>query len=140
MLLSKGLNFGIYTLYPNIIEVQKKFENLHQEILSTLDHNQRTEFKRILLNLYSKCKSSHSHLRKHDVTGLSKEKFVLDSLRKEKSIIVSKPAKAKGEQFLTNATTLLKWDHFYKIKRFSNQLNLMIILANFQNFKDFFTD
>ena len=96
MLLSKGLNFGIYTLYLNLIEVQKKFENLHQEILSILDHNQRTEFKRILLNLYSKCKSSHFHLRKHDVTGLSKEeKLALDSLRKDKSIIVSKPAKAK---------------------------------------------
>ena len=96
MLLSKGLNFVIYTLYLNLIEVQKDFENLYQEILSTFDHNQGTKFERILLNLYSKYKSSCFHLRKHDVTGLSKEKLALDSLRKDKSIIVSKLAKAKG--------------------------------------------
>ena len=54
MLLSKGLNFGIYPLYLNLIKVQKEFENLYQEICSILDHNQRTEFKRFLLNLYRK--------------------------------------------------------------------------------------
>ena len=49
MLLSKGLNFGIYPLYLNLIEVQKEFENLYQEIRSILDHIQRTEFKRFCL-------------------------------------------------------------------------------------------
>ena len=92
MLLSKGLNFGIYPLYLNLIEVQKEFENLYQEIRFILNYNQQTEFTQILLNLYSKYKLSYFHMEKHEVTRLSKEeKLALDSLRKDKSITVSKP-------------------------------------------------
>ena len=69
MLLSKGLNFGIYLLYLNLIEVQKEFENLYQEIRSILNYNQQTEFKRILLNLYCEYKLSYFHLRKHEVVS-----------------------------------------------------------------------
>ena len=84
---------------------------MYQEIRSILDHNQRTEFKRILLNLYNKYKSSYFHLRKHDVTGLNKEeKFALDSLRKDKSIIVSKPDKGQGVAILNKCDYIAKME------------------------------
>ena len=108
MLFSEGLNFGIYPLYLNLIDVQKEFENFYQEIRSILDHSQPTEFKRILLNLHSKYKSSCFHLRKHDVPGFSKEKFALDSLRKDKSIIVSKPDKRQGVTILNKCDYITK--------------------------------
>ena len=111
---------------------------MYQEIRSILDHNQRTEFKRILLNLCNKYKSSYFHLRKHDVTGLSKEeKLALDSLRKDKSIIVSKPDKDQGVANLNKCDYIAKMESIFKIKRFSNQLNLMINIRKLSKFQGF---
>ena len=44
MLLCKGLNFGLYPLYLDLIEVENEFENLYKEIRSILDYYQCTEF------------------------------------------------------------------------------------------------
>ena len=85
----------MYLLHINLFEVLKEFENLYQEIHSFLDHSQQIEFtgKHILLNLYGEYKLSYTHFRKHDVTSLSKEEknLALDSLCKDKFIMVSKP-------------------------------------------------
>ena len=50
-------------------------------------------------------------LRKHDVTGLSKEeKLALDSLREDKSIIVSKPDKGQGVAILNKCDYIAKME------------------------------
>ena len=50
-------------------------------------------------------------MRKHDVTGLSKEeKLALDSLRKHKSIIVSKPDKGQGVAILNKCDYIAKME------------------------------
>ena len=51
-LFSKGLDFVIFPQYLNILDVQAEFEKLYHDVRSSLSQPQRTEFKRMLINIY----------------------------------------------------------------------------------------
>ena len=50
-LLSKGLDFAIFPQYLNILDVQVEFEKLYHYVRLSLSQPQRTEFKRMLINI-----------------------------------------------------------------------------------------
>ena len=69
----KSLNYCIAVLYLGLLNVQTQFENLFQEIRYLLKQQQKTEFKRILLNLYRKFKSSYFYFKNTGMQNLTKE-------------------------------------------------------------------
>ena len=96
-MLSKGSNYCIPVPYIDLLNVQTEFENLYQEIRPFLKQQQETEFKRILIYLYSKFKSSYFHFKNTGMQNLTKEEQLsLKSLKNDQSIIICKPDKSQG--------------------------------------------
>ena len=69
----KGLNYRIAVPYLGLPHVQTQFENLFQKFRYLFKQQQKTEFKRILINLYYKFKSSYFHFKNTGMQNLTKE-------------------------------------------------------------------
>ena len=82
--------------------MQTELENLSQEIRSNKPQ-QKAEFKRILISLCSKFKSSYFHFKNTGMQNLTKEEQLSPkSLNNDQSIITCKPDKGQGAAFWIN--------------------------------------
>ena len=57
-ILNKGLKYGILPTHFGILSIQTTFEKLYHDTRSFLNWKDRLELKRILMNFYSKYKST----------------------------------------------------------------------------------
>ena len=109
--LNHGLQFGILPTKFNFIDVQTEFENLYWQVRPRLQNTKRLLFKTKLINLYNKYQYTYFYSKQHGNIGIALEEMeALNSLKKDKSIIVCKADKG-------NAVVLLnKLDYINKMK------------------------
>ena len=136
--LNKGLNYSILSPHLDLLNLQTEFENLYQEIRPILQQPQRTELKRMLLNFYSKYKSSYFHYRKNGFHNISQdEENALKSLKNDSSIVICKPDKGQGvvildkHKYVTGMNKILEDKSVFKLVEKDNNLSN---LAKFQRF------
>ena len=136
--LSKGLNYCIPVPYLDLLNVQTEFENLYQEIRPFLKQQQKTEFKRILINLYSKFKSSYFHFKNTGIQNLTKEEQLsLKSLKNDQSIIICKPDKGQGVAILDKLDYIAKMEKILSDKTAFMQVNKDDNVSNLEKFQNF---
>ena len=136
--LNKGLNFNILPNYFDFLQVQASFERLYQETRQFLSCTDRIEFKRIIINLYSKYKSSYFFSKNRKQFNINEDIIAaLKKLSRNASLIICKPDKGNGVVVMNKIDYIQKMKQILldrtKFKSVSENNNLKQ-LSRFQNF------
>jgi len=93
-LLSKGLEFGIFPKFLNLIDVQAEFEALFQQVAPHLDNNkEKIKFKGLLHSSYSDFTNNFFFNKRTDKYFSKHDHDILTKFSKLKNIVISKADK-----------------------------------------------
>ena len=88
-----------FCLESSILHVRANLEKFYQECRPFLQQQHRIELKRLLINQYSKLKSSCFYKKEDEMVLTRKEKETLRALSQDTSIVICKPDKGNGVVF-----------------------------------------
>ena len=92
----------------------------------------------MLINLYSKHKSTYYQIKKNNLTGLtSKEKLALINLKKDRSIIICKPDKGRGVTIINISEYLDKINKIFSNETIFKQIDHDETLKKLKQFQGF---
>jgi len=110
-----GLYFGILPGKFNFLQVRGNLEKFCQECRPFLQQQHRIELKRLLINQYSKLKSSFLYKKKEDEMVLTREeKETFRAPSQDTSIVICKPDRGNGvvvldkKDYIKKMGTILK--------------------------------
>ena len=92
----------------------------------------------MLINLYSKHKSTYYQIQKNNLTGLtSKENLALINLKKGRSIIICKPDKERGVTIINKSEYLDKINKIFSNETIFKQIDHDETLKKLKQFQGF---
>ena len=129
--LNHGLKYSILPSHFDFLQTQASFEQLYQQSRAFLNFRSKIEFKRMLMNLYSKYKSGYFYSKDQSFSNLPPDQLAaLKNLSTDKSLILRKPDKGNGVLVLNKSDYLSK---MYQILKDQNKFRPTTLDNNLEN-------